>query len=141
MVDTAFANYAGTIPVSAPQTEVRAGGSVVITPFYLPAGKKLRLRWLQLHVPKLTSPLTDLQRVNPYFDAMFVGLYGGLFDQINLPTGSPLFYVGLDGTGFATTNPRTYVDISVSGHYGLCLVNNTMDQNYEASVTGAFRLW
>ena len=141
MIDTTMLDYSTTLPVVAPQTEIRSGGSVVITPFYLPPDRRVRVRWLQLHVPGLTKALSALQRVNPYLDAVYVALYGGNFDQINLPTGMPLWYVGLDGTGFATTNPKTYVDIACPGHYGLCLVNNTVDQDYEASVTGAFRIW
>lgn len=134
-----FDRVAG-FPLAVPQTRLLPGSSVLIASVYVNPGRALRIRWLGLHVA-LASGADELDRIHSFYDTVYLGVFGGNFDQLNRPAGQPLLYVGVDGTGFSGNDPSSSLNLGTVGHYGLVLVNNTRSHTYECVVTGAAKLY
>ncbi len=140
LVSSATLDLAVTIPVCIPQTELQPNTCEQIASVYVPYGRKLRFRYVGLHVPRIKKGGETVTRVSDFYDCVYVGLYSGNIDQINRITAMPVAYVGIDGTGFTSSDSSMYLDFSSEGHYALFLVNNTKTHVYDAIVTGALRL-
>jgi len=70
----------------------------------------------------------------------YVGLYAGNFD-INLPTGQPVFSVGVEGVGVVSMNPNQPLLAANPDTYSVLLVNNTETHDFDALVSAAARIY
>lgn len=130
-----------SVPMSVPQTELPAGSVVTVATVLLHADQTLRARWLSLFVPKINKAPGSVERVTDYYEAVYVGLYSGKTNDDLRALGMPLLWVGLDGCGYAELDFARYTDFSSPGQYTLALINNTSSHDYDAVVTGAFRIF
>lgn len=137
------ANYTRIVSasMSVAQSELPPGAVVTVANVLLHADQTMRARWLSLYVPKINSAGALVTRVTDYYEAVYVGLYSGKVEDDLRALGMPLLWVGLDGTGYAELDFSRYTDFSSPGQYSLVLINNTTTHNFDAVVTGAFRIF
>ena len=123
------------LPVSLPQTELKAGASLFIASFKITMGQRLEIRSLTLHlVSVLTNGLLPSLNYSAY-KTCSLGLYRGASDC------SPLVYAAVEGNGISCANTFRNWVIESPGEYRVVVRNNTNNLDLSVAAAGAVKLY
>jgi len=122
------------LPISFPQTELRAGKAIVITQLPLALHQRLELRALTLVVNAILTPGVVPIYLNTALSICSVGLYQG-----TMLTG-PLAYTAFTEMT-SITNPFSPCIIETPGTYNVIISNNTSNTDLSLTATGAIKLY
>ena len=123
-----------SVPVSAAQTELRAGKTLLVTRVRLERGQRLELRSLNLALLAVLNPDSTPVFLNSALGLCSVGLYHGTMIS------SPLAYTFSQG-GATSTNPFSPCVVETPGTYDIILSNNTSNTDLSVAATGVLKLY
>jgi len=122
------------LPISFAQTEIRAGGSMLVAAFPLTLFQRLELRSLTITLINILTPNIIPAYLNTALGLCSVGLY-----RSTMLT-SPLAYATyIDQT--STANPFSPCIIETPGTYVVIVSNNTNNADLSVCATGSIKLF
>jgi hypothetical protein len=127
------------IPISLPQTEVRAGDSLVVCSVKLLLGQELRLGYVAAQLVKI-SPGTAT-KINTSLGLVYVGIFAGGFDTLRTQSGTPVNYLSFSGPRVSVLSPYNQRNFLGPDVVEVVVVNNTSNLSMDLSVIGAARLF
>lgn len=122
------------LPFSFPQTEVRAGGQLVVAVIPLALHQRLVVRSLTLSVVSILTPGATPSYLNTAMHLCSVGLYRGTMITC------PLVYSAFS-EATTTSNPFSPCAVETPGTYRLVLSNNTDNVDLSVAATGSAKLY
>jgi len=132
-----FNNIVDT-PILLPQTELRAGDSLVICSVKLLLGQTLRLGYVAAQLLKI-DPGTPV-KTNTSLGLAYVGVFAGGFEFLRVPSGTPINYLTVSGPQIVVLSPYNQRNFVGPDVLEIVAVNNS-DLNMELAVTGTAKVF
>jgi hypothetical protein len=127
------------VPFNLPETRIQPGVEQLIHILQLSPGQRATLVWLSVNLIRVLVLTAAPVKLNPGYNSVYAGLFGGGADRLTGAPGQPLVYAGTDLPGTVGVFPAQQAwPLDEPDTYAVMLVNNLTNPPIDASASGAW---